>query len=458
MVDELVKRNEEILDVCSKEMRDLNEEEAREYDENIEMIKRFITEETVEVEQRDNKEVEDKEEDKEEEKNEEDVKDEKEEDEEKVDEDDKKEEDKEEVEDKEEDKAQDNKDNSDEDENRNLNLNKNKQHNIMNENFSLTRAICNVIDHKTQDEVSAAVINAGKNELRNAGMNYKADIAIPMEQRAVQVTGEYGTHDALIDTDFMSIQEPLKSKNILTNLGVQVISGLVNDLQIPYGSSISSNWVGETAQVDAADAEFTFKVMKPKRLSTKVLVSMQQLRQDAIGVESYIRKQIVESIQDRLEATVFGNSAATDNRPAGILYKGNCTVGNDAVATFKDLTANEALIEDNNYNGVFKYAVTPKAKAALRAMQYGGKTTAMVMQGNEVDGVPVEVSTHVGQNAEYLYGDFSTIICGQWGPILLQVDDVTLADQGLIRLIINSFWDVCYTRPEAIVSGKISEK
>lgn len=338
------------------------------------------------------------------------------------------------------------------------NKNTNTNHNIMKEQFSLIKAIRNVIDKKAQDEVSAAVISAGKNELRKSGANFgKADIAIPMEVRTVQVTGENGTHDAVIDTDFTAIQEPLKNKNILSDLGVNVLTGLVNDLQIPYGSAITSNWVGETSTASPADATFTYKVMKPKRLATVVKVSMQQLRQDSIGVEAFLRKQIVESIQDKLEATVFGSDAATDLKPGGILAAGNATAGSEA-SNFAGITMNEALIEANNYNGTFKYAVTPKAKAALRALSYGGKSTAMVWQGNEIDGVPAITSNHVGNAGQYIVGDWSTVYVGQWGPVLLQVDDVTMADDGIVRLIINSFWDVCYTRPQALVTASVSLK
>lgn len=340
----------------------------------------------------------------------------------------------------------------------NTEKNTNIRHNIMNKNFSLTRAIRNVVEKRSQDEVSAAVISAGKEELRKSGVaNAGGQIAIPMETRTVQVTGESGTHDAVIDTDFLSIQEPLKSKNILNDLGVNILTGLVNDIQIPYGSAIQSNWVGEVAKKDASDATFTYKTMKPKRLATVVKVSMQQLRQDSIGVENFLRKQIVESIQDKLEATIFSSTSASDNNPAGILASGNSTAGTADVANFKGLTMNEALIEAANYNGdAIKYAATPKAKAALRAMSYGGKSTAMVLQSNEVDGTPLITSTHVGSNGEYIVGDWSTIYVGQWGPVLLQVDDVTLADEGIIRLIINSFWDVCYTRPEALVAANVS--
>ena len=359
--------------------------------------------------------------------------------------------------------AEDEKEETEEEEKEEKSLDNTKQeinirHNIMNKNFSLTRAIRNVVEKRSQDEVSAAVISAGKEELRKSGVDYAGgQIAIPMETRTVQVTGESGTHDAVIDTDFLSIQEPLKSKNILNDLGVNVLTGLVNDIQIPYGSAIQSNWVGEVAQKSASDATFTYKTMKPKRLATVVKVSMQQLRQDSIGVENFLRKQIIESIQDKLESTIFSSTAASDNNPAGILATGNSTAGTADVATFKGLTMNEALIEAANYNGgAIKYAATPKAKAALRAMSYGGKSTAMVLQANEVDGTPLITSTHVGSTGEYLVGDWSTVYVGQWGPVLLQVDDVTLADEGVIRLIINSFWDVCYTRPEAIVSANVS--
>lgn len=406
-INELITRNKEIIANCKKEMRLLNEEENAEFNENkAELInmRNELDELNKQLEERSNEMDETANEQKEE-------------------------------------------------KNKNI-ISRNMENKI---NFSLTRALRGIVNGNV-DEYTQAVNAEGRAELRKAGVNAgKADLVLPYEKRTIQVTGQDGTHDAVIETDFMDILDPLKSKNIMSDLGVNVMTGLIGDLQIPYGSAINSAWVGEVAQKSAEDATFDYIKLQPKRLATVVEISMQQLAQDSIGVEAYLRRQIAESIQDKLESTFFGNGAATDNQPMGIFSEDNGTaIITDAgtVSTFANLAAAEATIEEANYYGNIKYAAAPSAKAALRAMSFGGKTTRMVYENGEVDGTPLVSSTHLAQN-KFIVGDWSTVVVGQWAPVTLTVDAITKADYGIVRLIINTFYDWAFTRKEAFVQATV---
>ena len=44
-----------------------------------------------------------------------------------------------------------------------------------------------------------------------------------------------------------------------------------------------------------------------------------------------------------------------------------------------------------------------------------------------------------GENV--LFGNWSNLMIGQWGALDLTVDPYTLADQGKVRMVINSYWD-----------------
>lgn len=461
-VKEKIERNKQILALCKEEGRSMTEDEEKEFEENLKALE-DVKEEPKEEEEP--KEDEAKEEQKAENSEEEPKEDEKAED---PKEEEAKEEEKPEDSDEKENKevSEENKEEENEDKNDNLdkrNLQTTKKHNTSNmeKRFSLVNAISNVVNKRSQDAVSAAVIAEGKRSAQKSGLNYgAADIILPTEQRAavssIHVTGEDGTHDAVVGLDFLNILDPLKSKNVLTDLGVNVMTGLINDVRIPYGSSIEAHWAGETSKVNPSEMTFDAITMRPKRLACVALISLQQLAQDSQGIENYVRNQIRQAIQSKIEETVFSNTEAGDNIIGGLLAEGNSTVVEDAIENFAGICNAEAMIEDNDYyGGSIKYAVSPKAKAALRAMQYGGKTTAMVMQGNEVDGTPLISSTIVGKQKQVFVGDWSTVILGSWNNIFIKVDDTTLSDEGLVRLVINTFWDVAYTRPEAIVAANI---
>ena len=79
-------------------------------------------------------------------------------------------------------------------------------------------------------------------------------------------------------------------------------------------------WEGEIDEAGTTGNTFTTVKLSPKRLTAYVDISKQLIAQDTIGVEAAIRRDIVNALNDKLEATIFGNAAADDVKPAGIFY------------------------------------------------------------------------------------------------------------------------------------------
>ena len=67
------------------------------------------------------------------------------------------------------------------------NLNKTK----MNKEFRLIKAINDIANNRNLDNVSSAVVNAGAEEMRKAGLSFGGQIQLPVENRAtITVTAE----------------------------------------------------------------------------------------------------------------------------------------------------------------------------------------------------------------------------------------------------------------------------
>ena len=56
----------------------------------------------------------------------------------------------------------------------------------------------------------------------------------------------------------------------------------------------------------------------------------------------------------------------------------------------------------------------------------------------------------------FAYGDFSNLAIAQWGAIDLVVDPYTKASEGMIRLVINAYFDAKVLRDGTIVTGKVA--
>lgn len=300
------------------------------------------------------------------------------------------------------------------------------------------------------NKMKKSIVKEIRNAISNGTKNFKINAST--EKRAVQVTGGEGVHDEVVETEIQGILEPLYAKSVLAELGVKFYKGLpMGDIQVPVMGKNNVGWAGEVSAASGTGNTFSAILLQPKRLTAYVDISKQLINQDTIGVEEAIRRDIVNAINDKLEATILDASAGSNTRPAGIF--------NDAsvfdASTFKAVCELEAKVEDANVFGATKYLLSTSAKADLRAMPKSTKNTQLVMEGGQIDGVDAIVTSNVkAQPGLYAYGDWSNLAVGSWGDIDITVDEYTQAVNGCIRLVVNAYFDAKILRPEAFVFGK----
>lgn len=403
---QLKKRAQEIIDTVKVEMRDLTDEET----EEIEDIKKQMKEKDEELkalqERLDNLSVEDDEEN--------------------------------ETSTEKEDDQKENK--------RNNNIITSK---MSKKNFSLVKAIRSIANNQPLDDVTLAVINAGQEEARKAGVNAQGQIQLPTEERATVTVAAEG--EDVVATELFDILTPLRAKNVLVNAGARFMGNLVGNVQVPIMTKSNVTWEGETDSAKDGAPTFSHKTLSPKRLTAYVDISKQMIAQDSIGVENAIRTDLVNAINAKLEETVLGDAAGSATMPAGIFNE----IAPTEVASFADICAKEAEVEDANVIGDCKYILSNKAKAALRAMAKSSKSTQLVFENGEIDGTEALNTSNVS-GKQYVYGDFSNLAIGSWSGVDLTVDPFTKAGDGQIRLVVNMYVDAVVLRPEAFATGSVA--
>ena len=322
-----------------------------------------------------------------------------------------------------------------------------KNHTKMNKEFRLIKAINDIANNRSVDETAQAVVKAGAEEMRKAGVSYGGQIQLPTSElrSAITVTAE---GEDVVATEIYDILEPLRAKNVLVAAGAKFITGLVGDVQVPSMSAGNVSWEGETVSAKDGGQTFTAVKLSPKRLTAYVDISKQFLVQDSKSAEALIRQDIINAINSKLEATILGSAVGTTTQPAGI-FNGK---SKKTIASFKDVCDLEAKIEDANVIGECKYVMSNKAKAALRNMAKSAKSTELVMEGGAIDGTEVLNTSNV-EEQNVVYGDFSNLAIGQWGSIDLLVDPYTKAADGQVRLVVNAFFDAKVLRDGAFAYG-----
>ena len=327
----------------------------------------------------------------------------------------------------------------------------NNTKNIHMKNFSLIKAINDVVNNRNINEDALNVIEMGATEMRKSGLSYSGQIQLPVEERGTAIAATVATDgQEIVATDKLNILEPLRGKSILAEAGATFLTGLVGNISIPNYTGSTCGWKGELEAADNGKGTFGSVELSPKRLTAYIDISKQFLTQDSVGAEEMLRSDIVNALIAKLEQTIFGDAVGDTTKPAGIFN------GAEVVApSYAGVCAAEAALTD--YLGDKRFVMSPTAKSSFKQTTISGEKSdlRLLMQGNEVDGYPVSASSNVVTGG-YAFGDFSELVVAQWGGIDIVVDPYTLATKNAIRLVINAFFDAKVRREGAIKAYKIA--
>lgn len=326
------------------------------------------------------------------------------------------------------------------------------------ERVSLLGMIDKVVNNRSFTEAEENLISRGKAMNAAEGQNKigSGQIQIPLEERAAfTVTTD---HNDMVATDLQTILDPLRAQNVLAKAGAKFLTGLRGDIQYPVLTGANVGWLAENGTAADGAGTISSKTISPKRLSAYIDISKQFLVQDSASCEQAIMRDLVNAINDKLEATILGKES-DDPAHFSLFYNQTPT----AISAFGDLCDLEATVEDANIFGKMSYLVSPKAKAGLRKMTQ--KATKLVLEGSDIEGTPVYSSTNVGkgvgsgtpfvQSGNLIYGDFTNLVIGQWGGLDLVIDPYTQARDNKIRVVVNALFGVGVLRPQAFAFGLV---
>lgn len=294
-------------------------------------------------------------------------------------------------------------------------------------------------------------------EIRSALEDGTKKFNLNAETRAIQVTGSNGVHDSAILEHVPGLLEPLYAdQSIVKQLGIRTFSSLpLGDVRLPILSAQSAGWTGEITAATASNPGMTSVLCQPKRLTSYLDVSLELIQQDEIGVNDALRRDIYNSLINKLLETMFGDAAGSTTRPQGLFYN----VQNNAITSYEDLCLAEAKVQDSNVGSNIKYLTSNTARAYLRSMAKSALTNQLVLTGDNIDGTPL-VHTSLVKDNWYAVGDWSNVVLCQFGDIIVTVDEASQMINGCVRLIINSYWDFKRVRTDedVLVFGTVSNE
>lgn len=305
--------------------------------------------------------------------------------------------------------------------------------------MKLTSLINKVIEGRAFTEDESKYIQEARAEMGKSGINPVGQIAVRTINASTATQGQ-----ETVAEDKLPLDISARNALVASQMGATYLSNLVGDVSLPKYNGTSVTWKGETAPAEDGEGAFSEIILKPHRLTAKVTVSKQFLAQNSDDVEAALIRDINAAVAEKLDSTIFaGVSGVTDapkpiSNTQGIVAKEIATT-----ASYADVLAMEQAVEEANGNtNEIAFICSPSVKFAYKGTQLGNGLPFMYAN-DEIDGYPAFVSNSVKKNDVYCLVPRDLYI-GEWGGLDVTVDNVTKADEGCVRLIINGYYDFAY--------------
>ena len=331
-----------------------------------------------------------------------------------------------------------------------------------NEKFSLRRALLAHLSGKDQRDVEAQAIEDAQTYQRNnvsPSSISSNDLVLPMfESRGLYSAAVEAATGVVVEEDKQELLLPLRSNLTLAKAGARFMTGLTGNIVWPKHSDVQVYWEGEnTPAQDGKGAFSKGNVYSPRRLAAYVDISEQLLIQESFSVEAYLRQLFAEKIAEKIETTAFSASAHTENVPDG-LFQNLGNISGDM--TWANIVAMETEIDvANALKGNLAYIMHPtlvgKAKTKVKDASGAGGFIFTENGDGQLNGYKAlrtnNIPKNLGESGEYgiVFGNWGDFFIGQWGSMVIKTDPFSGMKNGMISLVVNSYWNMGAIRPES---------
>lgn len=337
------------------------------------------------------------------------------------------------------------------------------------EQFSLVRAIRSMANGERLTGADAEVCTRAKEAHATSGADCQEQrgIWVPThtEKRMMTAATEAAT-GVVIDEEQQELLFPLLPNLTLAPLGVRMMTGLKGNISWPTYADPTAYWEGENTPAKETSGTYAKgKVYKPIRLAAYVDISNQLLIQENRSTEADVRNRIALAIAQKIEATAFAKTKASEEAPEGLFSLLESKVSGEMswpnVVKFEELAdIDNALLGNLGY--VMHKSLLYKAKTKVKDTSGAGGFIFGGDGGNYLNGYKALRSGHIptglGEGTDehgIIFGNWRDFFIAQWGSYNILVDPYTQGLQGVTRLIVTGYFNMGVIRPESFVVGSL---
>jgi HK97 family phage major capsid protein/HK97 family phage prohead protease len=277
----------------------------------------------------------------------------------------------------------------------------------------------------------------------------------------VLVAGTASGAGDLIFTDARpeSFIELLRKRNVLTGLGVTVLSGLTGPVAIPKQTGAAqAYWVGEQGEATESEPTVGQVNLSLKTLSAWTRFSRSLMLQASLDVEQMVRNELATVMAlEQARAMLYGSG--NSNEPLGI--KNITGINTEDFAnnqpTYAELVSMETKIAADDADiGAMGYVTNATIFGGFKTTEKASGTAQFVLEpGGTVNSYSVVRSNQV-ESGDVFLGVWNQVYLALFGSLDLQVNPYSEDKAGNVRVVVHQSCDVAVRYPEAFCRGNNS--
>lgn len=253
-----------------------------------------------------------------------------------------------------------------------------------------------------------------------------------------------------------SFIELLRKRNVLTSLGVTMLTGLTGPVPIPRQTgAATAYWVGEAVEATESEMAVDQVNLTPKTLSAWTRFSRLLLMQSSLDVETLVRNDLVTVMAlEMARAALYGTGSSS--QPQGLKFVTGINTEDFGAAqpTYAELVSMETKVAADDADiGTMGYVTNATIFGGFKTTEKATNTAQFVLEpGGTVNSYGVVRSNQV-ESGDVFFGVWNQMLIGMFGMLDLQTNPYSEDKAGNIRVVTHQSCDVAVRHPEAFCRG-----
>jgi HK97 family phage major capsid protein len=275
-------------------------------------------------------------------------------------------------------------------------------------------------------------------------------------QRDISVAANGGGF--LVETSNVGFIELLRNRSVCFRMGVERMTGLVGNVNIPKQSAAATGYwlASETTQITESQQTFVQIPLSPKTVGAYTEISRLLLLQSSPGAEAIVTNDLSSVVALAADLGILAGTGTS--QPQGII--GTSGLGALTSGTgfdYADIIEFQSKVASANVQPVRGgYVTTPTVAGLAMARVKFANTATPLWDGNIWDATVAGftgLSSMQVPTGDMLFGDWSTVVVGEWGVLEIAVNPVANFQAGIIGIRCMYSMDVGVRYPAAFVLG-----